>query len=164
MRRSDRERDRRFAYEVIDRCQYGVAAFSAGDGAPYCIPLSLVRVGDDLYFHCALEGRKLDLLRQDPRVCVAFVTDSEPAYVEEKNVFTSYFRSAVVTGTAEEVSDPGRKAAALRALCEKLLPAHMDGFDRAVERSLPAAAVWRIRMEEAAGKEKAPARKREKTV
>ena len=54
MRRSDRARDRSFAFDVIDRCGHGVAALSTGGEGPYCIPLSLVRVGDDLFFHCAL--------------------------------------------------------------------------------------------------------------
>ena len=63
MRRKDRERDRAFAYEVIDRCEYGVAALGGAEDSPYCVPLSLVRLGDVLYFHCALEGTKLDRLR-----------------------------------------------------------------------------------------------------
>ncbi len=154
MRRKDRERDRAFAYAVIDRCEYGTAAFSAGEEGPYCIPLSMVRVGDDLYFHCALQGRKLELLRADPRVCVSFVTGTEPAYEAEKNNYTTYYKSAVVAGTAFEVLDPAEKTAALRALCEKLLPEHMGDFDRAVSRSLPATAVWGIHMETAVGKEK----------
>ncbi len=155
MRRADRERDRAFAYEVIDRCEYGVAAFATGSGGPYCIPLSLVRVGDELFFHCALEGRKLELLRADPRVCVSFVCDTKPTYVADKNNYTTYFKSAVVTGTAFEVTDAARKTAALRALCEKLLGGHMDAFDRAVERSLGVTGVWGIRMETVTGKEKA---------
>lgn len=155
MRRKDRERDRAFAYAVIDRCEYGVAAFSTGEEVPYCIPLSLVRVGDELYFHCALEGRKLDLLRADPHVCVTFVTGAQPAYQAEENNYTTFFQSAVVAGTAFEVTDPAQKTAALRALCEKLLPGDMAGFDRAAARSLAATAVWGIRMEEAVGKEKA---------
>ncbi len=155
MRRTDRERDRGFAYEVIDRCEYGVAAFATGGGEPYCVPLSLVRMGDELFFHCALEGRKLELLRADPRVCVSFVCDTEPAYVPDKNNYTTYFKSAVVTGTAFEVTDPQQKTAALRALCEKLLGEHMDGFDRAIERSLKVTGVWGIRIETAVGKEKA---------
>ncbi len=154
MRRKDRERDRAFAYDVIDRCEYGVAAFCTGEEMPYCIPLSLVRAGDYLYFHCALQGRKLDLLRADPRVCVTFVTDAEPAYVAEGNTYTTWFKSAVVTGTAFEVTDPGQKTEALRALCEKLLSDHMAGFERAVSQSLPVTGVWGIRMEEAVGKEK----------
>ena len=50
MRRTDRQRGEDFALEVIDRCAYGVAAMTAGDGAPYCIPLSLVRLGTSSTF------------------------------------------------------------------------------------------------------------------
>lgn len=41
MRRTDRQRGEDFALEVIDRCAYGVAAMTAGDGAPY---LSLIHI------------------------------------------------------------------------------------------------------------------------
>jgi len=140
---------------VIDRSAYGTAAFFTGAETPYCIPLSLVRLGDNLYFHCAFQGRKLELLRVDPRVCVCFVTDAVPAYLPEENEYITYYKSAVVRGTAFEVTDPAQKIAALRALCEKLTPDHMSGFDQAVSRSLPGTAVWGIRMEDATGKEMA---------
>ena len=39
MRRKDRERDRAFAYDVIDRCEYGVAAM-AGEAPVYVVHLS----------------------------------------------------------------------------------------------------------------------------
>ena len=73
MRRSDREQSREFSLALIDRCTHGVAAISTGEDTPYCLPLSFVRVEDRLYFHCAKEGRKLDLLRENPRMCVTFV-------------------------------------------------------------------------------------------
>lgn len=155
MRRKDRERGREFAYQVIDQCEYGVAALAAGEEGPYCIPLSLVRMGDELFFHCALEGRKLELLRRDPRVCVSFVTGVQAAYVAAENNYTTFFRSAIVTGRAFEVTDPGEKTAALRALCQKLTPGDMEGFETAAARSLDRTGVWGIRMETAVGKEKA---------
>ena len=73
MRRSDRQRDLSFSLALIDRCSHGVAAISTGEDTPYCLPLSLVRIGNSLYFHCAHEGRKADLLRANPRVCVTFL-------------------------------------------------------------------------------------------
>ena len=153
MRRSDRARDRSFAFDVIDRCGHGVAALSTGGEGPYCIPLSLVRVGDDLFFHCALEGRKLDLLRRDPRVCVTFVGEDTPVFLEPA-MYSTYFQSAIVTGTAQEVTGEAEKIAALRALCRKLTPDRMDGFDAAVSKSLKVTSVWRISMEEVTGKAK----------
>ena len=35
MRRKDRERDRAFAYEVIDRCEYGVAALGGAEDSAW---------------------------------------------------------------------------------------------------------------------------------
>ena len=154
MRRSDRARDRSFAFDVIDRCGHGVAALSTGGEGPYCIPLSLVRVGDDLFFHCALEGRKLDLLRRDPRVCVTFVGADDPAFVAPA-MYTTYFQSVVVMGRAAEVTDTEEKADALRALCRKLTPHDLgESLERAIEKSMSATAVWRVSMDQVTGKAK----------
>ena len=148
MRRKDRERGVEFALEVIDACEYGTVAFQGEE--PYCLPLSLVREGEELYFHCALEGKKLERLRSDPRVCVSFVSHNQAA----QDDFTTYFRSAVVMGTASEVTRDEEKIAALRVLCEKLTPACMDDFQAAVARSLSVTGIWKIHMDEIVGKEK----------
>lgn len=153
MRRKDRARDRDFSLALIDRCTHGVMALSTGEDVPYCLPLSLVRAGEDLYFHCAREGRKIDLLRRFPRVCVTFVGEDRPAF-EAPAEYTTYFQSAIVTGTAGEVTDPAEKIEALRALCQKVAPEHMDGFDAAIEKSLAVTAVWKVHMEEISGKAK----------
>lgn len=152
MRRTDREKDRAFALEVIDQCAYGTVAFTTDTAEPYCIPLSLVRIEDNLYFHCALKGTKMDLLRRDARVCISFVSHNLAA----ADQFTTYFKSAVVKGRAVEVTAQEEKIQALRALCQKLTPSNMvgDNFERAISKSLGVTAVWRISMEEITGKEK----------
>ena len=101
MRRTDRQRDAGFALEIIDRCAYGVAAMTAADGAPYCIPLSLVRLGKFLYFHCAMEGTKVDLLRRDPRVCISFVGANQAA----QDDFYHLLPVGLCGGEAAEVLD-----------------------------------------------------------
>lgn len=153
MRRSDRARDREFSLALIDRCTHGVMALSTGEAVPYCLPLSFVRVGDELYFHCAREGRKIDLMRRFPQVCVTFVGEDRPAFVAPAE-YTTWFQSAIVTGTASEVNDPDEKTQALRALCQKVTPEHMDGFGAAIEKSLAVTAVWKVHMEEITGKAK----------
>ena len=112
-----------------------------------------MRAGDDLYFHCAREGRKIDLLRRFPQVCVTFVGDDRPAFVPPA-MYTTYFQSVIVTGTASEVTGTQEKTAALRALCQKITPDHMEGFETAIEKSLAVTAVWKVRMEEISGKAK----------
>lgn len=156
MRRKDRERDVAFAKAVMDRCTHGTVAISTGTDTPYCLPLSLVRVDNCLYFHCAREGRKVDLLRKNPRVCVSFVDTDTPTVVPPA-MFTTYFRSAIATGTAFEVTDEEEKIEALRALCQRMTPEGMTGdlFDRAIQASLHLTCVWRIDMDQITGKEKA---------
>lgn len=153
MRRSDRAQSREFSLALIDRCTHGVMALSTGEAVPYCLPLSFVRVGDDLYFHCAREGRKVDLMRRFPQVCVTFVGDDRPAFVSPAE-YTTWFQSVIVTGTAEEVTNPAEKTEALRALCQKAAPDHMEGFDAAMDKSLTVTGVWKVRMEDISGKAK----------
>ena len=153
MRRSDRAQDRDFSLALIDRCTHGVVAISTGEPAPYCLPLSLVRVGEELYFHGAHEGRKTDLLRRFPQVCVTFVGDDHP-YFTSPAMYSTRFQSVIVTGTASEVTDPAEKTEALRALCQKMTPDAMNSFMLAIEKSLAVTAVWKIHMEEISGKAK----------
>jgi nitroimidazol reductase NimA-like FMN-containing flavoprotein (pyridoxamine 5'-phosphate oxidase superfamily) len=59
-------------HQVVESCLVCRIAFQTG-GAPYIVPMNfglavLEERGLRLYMHCALEGRKLDLLHQDPIV------------------------------------------------------------------------------------------------
>lgn len=154
MRRSDREQDLEFSLDLIDRCTYGVVAISTGEDTPYCLPLSFVRLGNSLYFHCAKEGRKLDLLRRNPRVCVTFVGGDIPAFIAP-STYTTYFQSVIACGTACEVTDNQEKIDALQALCQKLTPNDMGaGFDLAIQKTIGITAVWRIHMVSITGKAK----------
>lgn len=154
MRRADREQDLDFSLALIDRCSHGVISLSTGEDTPYCLPLSFVRKDNFLYFHCAHEGRKIDLLRKNPKVCITFVGGDEPAFLSPA-MYTTYFQSVIVTGTAHEVTEDSEKTDALRALCQKLLPAHMGAaFEKAIEGSLKATAVWCVEMDQITGKAK----------
>lgn len=153
MRRTDRAQDRSFSLSVIDRCTHGVMSLSTGEPTPYCLPLSFVRIEDALYFHCAREGRKVDLLRRFPQVCITFVGEDRPVFAAPA-MYTTFFQSAIVTGTASEVTDPAEKTAALRALCQKVVPDHMDGFVSALDQSLDVTAVWKVQIAEVTGKAK----------
>lgn len=154
MRRKDRQRDEAFCLDLIDAATHGVMALTTGEDVPYCLPLSFARRDRALYFHCAKSGRKTDLLREYPKVCVTFVGRDDPAYHDGD--YTTFFASAIVTGTCVEVTEDAEKIEALRLLCQKLLPEYMGGdrFEQAVAGSLPVTAVWKIRMEEVTGKAK----------
>ena len=148
MRRKDREESRDFALKVADKCAYSVMATVNPDGSPYCVPLSMARDGEWLYFHCAKEGRKIDNLQNSSRVCVSCVGDVKPI----SDDFSTEYESAVINGTASEVTGREEKIRGLRLISERYTPGNMAAFDEAIERSLEITGVWKIHIDEISGK------------
>ena len=150
MRRKDRERDEKFAIGVIDRAPYGVMALVDEQGEPYAVQLSLVRIGCCLYFHSAFEGKKVEIIRNNPKACVTFADNVIPA----KDQFTTGYDSAIVKGTVSEVTDDAEKTEVLRQLSQHYCPANMERFEEAVKKSLKITAIFKISMDEVTGKQK----------
>lgn len=138
-----------WALEVLDKAPYVTVSMADEEGMPYGLPLSLVRTDErTFYFHCALEGKKLDLLRKNPCVCLSAVTKCKPTVGPKDGSFTLEFKSAIAFGKAEIVTDDTEKIAALRAICERFLPHHMDAFDASIARSLDRTVIVRITLTE----------------
>ena len=150
MRRSDREMDRDFAMAVADKCEYATIAMIDTDGSPYCLPISIARDGDNIYFHSAKEGHKISALKNAPDICMSCVGDTCRA--EDK--FTTEFESAIIRGNTEEVLDDAEKIHALKLICQRHTPSNMHNFEQAIEKSLSRTGVWKIRIREISGKRK----------
>lgn len=150
MRRRDREMDEAFALMVLDKCEWATLATVDEDGAPYCVPVTIVRDGARIYFHCAQAGHKVENLRTRPRVCLTAVGETHIVQAE----FTTEYECAVVRGTAEEITDPQAKTEALRLLCLRHTPEGMGGFQAAIAASLARTGVWAISMDEVTAKRK----------
>lgn len=148
MRRKDREKSIEFAFDIVDKCEYATLATVNEDGSPYCIPVSIIRNGEYIYFHCARDGQKIDNIKRNNQVCLSCVGDT---YLP-KDEFTTKFESAVVFGTVGEVIDNVEKIEALKLLCEKYTNDNMVNFDEAIQRSLNHTAVWRVKIVKITGK------------
>lgn len=149
MRRKDHQKAAQWALEVFDKAPYITLSMTRPDGTPYAVPLNIVRKNDTIfYFHCAFEGEKIECLKHNPIVSLLAVSKCTPKYEEEKNIFTEYFNSAIALGKAVEVEDYAEKIEALRLICEKFLPKHMEHFDQAIVRSLDRTNVIRITLTE----------------
>ena len=150
MRRKDREQSKDFALAVADNCAYSVLATVNPDGTPYCTPLSMAREGEWLYFHSALVGHKIENLRRQNRVCVSCVGEVKKI----PDVFSIGFESAVINGTASEVTEREEKIHALALISRRYTPGHMDAFTAAIEKDLARTGVWKIHIDEISGKGK----------
>lgn len=145
MRRKDREMDSRFALEVLEKAPYITMSVVSTDGTPYAVPLSLARADErTFYFHCAPEGEKLDCLISNPTVCLSAVTQCRPTVGPKDGSFTMQYKSAIAKGWAEIVVDEKEKIEALRLICKRFLPKHMDAFEDALSKSLHRTTVIRI--------------------
>lgn len=105
--------------DLLKRAGVGQLATLGPDGKPYVIPVCFYYEAGRIYFHCALEGRKLDNLVANPDVCFSAyeilglgVDSDRPC-----NSWT-YFHSVVASGKAR-ILDGDEKLRPLRLLSEK---------------------------------------------
>jgi len=118
------------------------------DPAPYVVPLSFAHADGALWFHCAREGTKLDLIRRDPRVGFSAAADARIAAGPAACDFSTTGSSVVGRGTAHIVTDPAERRRGLDAL------ARHYGVENPAYRpeSLARTCVVRIDVEELRGK------------
>ena len=149
MRKASRAMDAAFALEVLDKAPYVTVSMTRPDGTPYGLPLSLARTDEKtFYFHCAMEGEKLDCIAHCPTVFLSAVALCAPTVGPKDGSFTLQYKSATAVGKAEIVTEHEEKITAMRAICQRFLPHHMAAFDDAIARSLERTAVVRITLTE----------------
>lgn len=155
MRRTEREiTDKQEIVDVLRRCDTLRIAMR-GENAPYIVPVSFgMEVIDDqavVYFHCAQAGRKLDLLRAHPRVCVE--GDVYLGVEKTAHGVTARYESVIGTGECRFLSAPEEILHGL-----KLLTEHYGYFDYPLERcaGLKHLLVGRIALDEISGKRNLP--------
>lgn len=100
------ERDE--SLQVLESALVAHLGISEGD-QPYVTPMSFVMIDDKLVFR-TMAGRKLDALRQNPKVCVE---------VSRFDAETGDWESVIIQGTAAEVADEGIKSMTVSKLFRK---------------------------------------------
>ncbi|MDE6189641.1 MAG: pyridoxamine 5'-phosphate oxidase family protein [Clostridia bacterium] len=150
MRRKDREMTSEFAMEVVDKCEWATIAMVTPDKTPYCVPVTIARIGGFIYFHCAKDGQKIDCLNSCDDVCVSCVGNT----LRLEDEFSTKYESAIVFGKAVRVTDDNEKIAALRELCLRHTPTNMKNFDEAIQKSLWRTDIWKVSIDSITGKSK----------
>ena len=112
MRRKDREiTDFNEIINIIKKCDVCRIALNDKD-FPYIVPLNfgLDIQGKEvyLYFHCAMEGKKLDLIAKDNRVTFEMDCDHNFILDEERMSCTMGYESVIGHGVIETVPDENK--------------------------------------------------------
>jgi len=149
MRRTEREiRDEAIIEEILRRAT--VAYLGLCDrGETYVVPMNFGYAAGCLYAHSAESGRKIEMLKRNPRVAFTVVQDQVVVPGEIACRWSSRYRSVMGVGTASFVEDPAERRRALDCLLGKFTP----GPYRYDEAALARTAVIRIAIESRTGKE-----------
>jgi len=113
MRRKEKEiAEREVLEEILHKAPVCHLAMSDRD-QPYVVPLNFGYHDNALYFHCAREGRKLDILRKNNRVCFEVDVDHELVKGESACEWGMKGKSVVGIGKAFLIDDAVGKQQAL---------------------------------------------------
>ncbi|MEW6664636.1 MAG: pyridoxamine 5'-phosphate oxidase family protein [Thermodesulfobacteriota bacterium] len=134
---------------LLDRTAVGHLATATQEG-PYVVPVNYLFAEECIYIHCGPKGRKVEALRNDPRVCF-LVEDAGPQVRWDKGCgISQIYESVMCFGRAEFVEGPEEKRRVLQMMVRKFLPPDVP-FPLADE-NVAGTAVIRIRVEWMTGK------------
>lgn len=154
MRRSEREvKDHERLLGILEACDCLRLAI-ADEEAPYIVPVNFGWEEQKgrlrLFFHCAPEGRKIELLHRNPRVGFEADCRHELAVGETACRYSYLYASVIGVGTVQFAATDAEKLYGLRLLMAHYAPGRAFDFPQA---SLARICVGCLNVEKISGKE-----------
>ena len=140
---------------MMKNAEYGTLALSDAD-VPYSVPVNFVHEGDVIYFHGSQSGRKMKMLRANPKVSFSIVENFSiiASYFSSANELacpaTQFFKSINIDGKVTIIEKKEEKIKALTLLMKKLQPeGGYKAFEDALyEKMINATAILKIDIQE----------------
>ncbi len=112
IRRQDRKLNDDESLSILNSGEYGILSIATDENEGYGVPLNYVLWDNSIYFHCALEGNKLNFIKVNNKVsfCIVGKTEVLPSK------FGTKYESAIIFGKAVEVEDAEKKEALLQII------------------------------------------------
>jgi len=135
---------------IISQCDICFVGFVEADGTPYVIPMNFGYMNDEIILHSGPEGKHLELLKLNNRICVTFCTGHKLVY-QHPDVACSYSmtsKSVLCKGSVTFAEDIEEKTTLMNLLMKNYT-------DREFKYSIPAlknVRVWRVKVDEMTGK------------
>ena len=136
MRRAEKEITDRDEIESIIQaalvCRIGLVD---GDEA-YIVPMNFGYADGSLWFHCAKEGRKMDLVQRTGKA--SFEIDIDEGLVLDRDAYkcSNNFKCVMGKGTIEVVSDRAERAKGVEALMKHYHPGDYVVTDRCMDKTV----------------------------
>lgn len=139
--------------DIVDAAMLCTVAFQL-DGAVHAIPTIHWREGEHLYIHGAKGSRMLKALTQG-EACVTIAMADGLVLARSALHHSMNYRSVVIYGRFELVTDPAHKRSSLQIFIDGLYPGRWDTLRPISEKELNATSLLRIPLAEASAKVRA---------
>ena len=134
-------------HAILDGTRVAHVGFTDEDGAPVVIPTGVARDGDRLLLHGSTASRLYRRLASGVQACVAVTLLDGMVLARSAFESSMHYRSAVVFGSAVELTGDD-KVAALRAMSEAWLPGRWDTLRAPKGKELAATMVLAVPLDE----------------
>lgn len=147
MRRKEKLMDKK-AIEAFISEQNVLRLGLSVDGQPYVVPLNYGYKDGTFYIHCAKEGKKLEMLQANSKVCIEIDGHHELVVGENACQYTMRFTSVIGFGKASILSDKEEVRHGLDILMAQFSDLSFSYNDKALERVV----IIKVNMDEMTGK------------
>lgn len=108
---------------IIEKCDVCHVAMVDSNGKPYLLPFNFGYANGIVYLHSDGKGKKIDILKENPSVCINFTRDHEMFHANN-DVACSYgmaYRSVLVYGDVKFIEDYEEKVDALNIFMKQYI-------------------------------------------
>ena len=147
LRRKDRAITEEEAIALLTKAEYGVLSTVTENGKPYGVPLNFCIINHCIYFHCAVEGQKIDNIALNKSVSFCAVGNTE--LLPDK--FGTKYESVIVSGEVDEVFDMNKQNA-MEGLLHKYSSEFIDNGIKYIEGLREKTRVFKITINKLTGK------------
>ena len=125
-------------------CRLGLSE----DNQPYVVPLCFGYRDNALYFHTGVVGRKIDIIKENNRVCFEIDIDCEPVEGEKPCDWNMKYKSVIGFGKAVLIENVEAKRKAL----DIIMGHYTDGPFEYPEEAVNKTAIIKVEIETMTGK------------
>jgi len=153
MRRKDKEIvDEKVMESIIEKAIVCRVAMCWQD-EPYVIPMNFGCLDNHIYLHSAREGRKLDILRNNDKVCIEFGVDAELVKSQKACNTSMKYKSVLIFGKAVILKDIAEKKKALDIIMHHHYYHTSPSVFHCPEDALEKVIIIKVKVESMTGKE-----------
>lgn len=132
---------------ILQGAYRGFLSVNGENGYPYTIPMNFLYNDNRIYFHSALQGHKIDAIKQSPKSCFTVINNP----VKQENDWWYHVSSVVCFGQVSIVEDQEERMEILKTLGKKYFPEGYD-MEKDLKKNAPRAAVLCFSIDHMTGK------------